>query len=209
MILPGPFRPDTGVTPVSMRATSTPAPVYPASHHAAAPEYDVVLYIESMSSAGSYDDAAAGRAETTRPVAARTRHATRVATVRRRVGRRRGTRTSNGTESHRVPCPAITWVLVIVASPARSFGALYRISGRRKRTSSGIRADLDLRSVSNRESVGVRAGPIHRPRTTAGPSPERSTGPCAALDLLSSTESRSAGQESRAAMFFAARFAMP
>ena len=37
MTLPAVARPSTGATPVSITATSTPAPVYPAFHHAAAP----------------------------------------------------------------------------------------------------------------------------------------------------------------------------
>src|SRR3954463_6266985 len=88
MILPGAFRAATGDTPASMRATSTPAPVYPAFHHAAAPEYEVVFAIEFMSAAGSYPSAPAGTAVTARPVTASTMLASVVATARRRSGRR-------------------------------------------------------------------------------------------------------------------------
>ena len=53
MTLPGVARPSTRLTPVSMTATSTPAPVKPASHNAAAPVYAVVLAIEFTSDPGS------------------------------------------------------------------------------------------------------------------------------------------------------------
>src|SRR3954463_10596866 len=88
MILPGAFSPATGDTPVSMRATSTPAPVYPAFHHAAAPEYDVVFAIEFMSAAGSDPSAPAGAPGPARPAPASTMPASVVATARRRSGGR-------------------------------------------------------------------------------------------------------------------------
>src|SRR3970282_246773 len=62
MILPAVARPSTGLTPVSMTATSTPAPVYPAAHQARIPVYVVVLYMELKSVTGSYAPAA-GAAE--------------------------------------------------------------------------------------------------------------------------------------------------
>ena len=98
---------------------------------------------------------------------------------------------------------------LIIVTPSSVVVPLLRIWGRRNRISSGIRADLDLRSVSNCESVGVRAGFFHRPRAMACPSLGRPTGPCAELDLLSWKGRRLVGQARRAAIFFAARFAMP
>src|SRR3989304_5698921 len=58
MLWPAVARPSTGLTPVSMTATSTPAPVYPAAHQARTPVYVVVLYMELTSVTGSYGPAA-------------------------------------------------------------------------------------------------------------------------------------------------------
>src|SRR3989304_84020 len=58
MILPAVARPSAGLTPVSMTATSIPAPVYPAAHQARTPVYVVVLYMELTSVTGSYGPAA-------------------------------------------------------------------------------------------------------------------------------------------------------
>ena len=76
-----PARPVTGATPVSINATSTPSPVYPARHQAVAPEYFVVEAMEFVSVPGSYDDACgasatSGEIETTdgsAPMASATR----------------------------------------------------------------------------------------------------------------------------------------
>src|SRR3972149_4713599 len=75
MILPAVARPSTGLTPVSMTATSIPAPVYPAAHQARTPVYVVVLYMELTSVTGSYGPAA-------RADPGRTRAAPRNPTVR-------------------------------------------------------------------------------------------------------------------------------
>ena len=80
MILPGVVEARDRATPLSMRATSTPMPVYPAFHHAWAPVSRVMLYIEFMSAAGSDEPApqltpAQTSASATVTVAARpTRH---------------------------------------------------------------------------------------------------------------------------------------
>src|SRR3990172_8817693 len=81
MILPAVARPSTGLTPVSMTATSTPAPVYPAAHQARTPVYVVVLYMELTSVTGSYGPAA-------RADPGRTRAAPRNPTVRMPASRR-------------------------------------------------------------------------------------------------------------------------
>jgi hypothetical protein len=44
--LPDAFRPATGATPVSMTATSTPLPVYPAFNHDCAPSPAMTFCIE-------------------------------------------------------------------------------------------------------------------------------------------------------------------